>query len=462
MKVTLVSLAPAAAARKAGRPELTPELLAACGARYSRNNEGLDAILAKIDPDDPDGSTDSIFQMLDYGHSSIADMAPVAVFIDGITLFLAYWIWSVCPTASGQESSTRYIQMKPEGLADPKALGVKQEHVEEWSSLMQAAFQGYETALDKFEKQASLMSASGFQIPAGASAKTAERIKRNWAFDRARNMIPMAALTNMCLIMNARGWEELLRHLIAAPWSEANRLHARLRDELKLCIPRMLRHSVNTSYLVGIEGQMRLWRARAMQSPPPDYGNGESWPFLEVFGDVSGVESALYGHLTRHDWIGEALRRIPVRFGWGAICFAELRDLNRHRTGTKITHLSPVGFWLDGVPNRRYLYRDGQAPSPTAAREDRETWGVGERSREMACQRLRDMDPSFVYYMLLGTQVAFEHTTMADKFIYEAELRTGAGAHYRYASHMREVLKLWETKVPSTRGLILTEQEEGR
>ena len=50
MHVTSVSIIPTEAATTAGRPALTPELLAASGARYSRNNEGLEAILSKIDP----------------------------------------------------------------------------------------------------------------------------------------------------------------------------------------------------------------------------------------------------------------------------------------------------------------------------------------------------------------------------------------------------------------------------
>ena len=52
IEVTYVALRPPAAAE--GNPSLTPELLAATGARYSRNNEGLAAILAHIDPADPD------------------------------------------------------------------------------------------------------------------------------------------------------------------------------------------------------------------------------------------------------------------------------------------------------------------------------------------------------------------------------------------------------------------------
>jgi hypothetical protein len=55
----------------------------------------------------------------------------------------------------------------------------------------------------------------------------------------------------------------------------------------------------------------------------------------------------------------------------------------------------------------------------------------------------------------LGTQYAFEHNTTADKFIYEAELRTGLGAHFRYARHLRDALALWYQKFPATRPFVL-------
>ena len=119
MKVTQVALRPTEASGTAGRPALTPEVLAASGARYSRSNDGLDVILSKIDPNNLDKSVDSIFKMIDYGHQSIADMAPVAMFIDGISMWLAYYIWTLVPSspagsissAGGQESSTRYIRL---------------------------------------------------------------------------------------------------------------------------------------------------------------------------------------------------------------------------------------------------------------------------------------------------------------------------------------------------------------
>ena len=165
MKVTQVSLLPTAAARAAGRPALTPELLAATGARYSRSNDGLAAILAKVDPADPDRAVDSIFRMVDYGHQSIADMVPVALFMDGISLWLAYHVWSLCPTAGGQESSTRYLSLDAAGLVPADQLGITGETATTWR-------EGDDTRLRRLPRQPRVLG-NGGRAPAGVDAHPA-------------------------------------------------------------------------------------------------------------------------------------------------------------------------------------------------------------------------------------------------------------------------------------------------
>ena len=55
----------------------------------------------------------------------------------------------------------------------------------------------------------------------------------------------------------------------------------------------------------------------------------------------------------------------------------------------------------------------------------------------------------------LGAQTPFEHSTQADKFIYEAELRTGMGAHFRYAEHLSAALKGFFVQVPEARDWVV-------
>lgn len=230
MQVTSVSICATEAARVAGRPALTPELLAASGARYSRNNEGLQAILSKIDPENLDKSVDSIFRMIDYGHQSIADMVPVAMFIDDLSILLAYLIWSWCPTAGGQESSTRYIKLDRSGLIDPSLFGLPKEEHGEWYAFMDECFDAYGAALEFWQKvgtenpRLTGIPSDLLKDPSKKAIRQVARMKRNYAFDRARYFLPVAAKTNMMLIMSARGWMQLCQNLLAHWLPEANSL----------------------------------------------------------------------------------------------------------------------------------------------------------------------------------------------------------------------------------------------
>jgi len=80
---------------------------------------------------------------------------------------------------------------------------------------------------------------------------------------------------------------------------------------------------------------------------------------------------------------------------------------------------------------------------------------LGKKINDRAQTLLECHDCAYIYWTLLGTEFPFEHITTADKFIYEAELRTGVGAHYCYAKHLRDALSLWYQRFEQTKGLIL-------
>lgn len=454
MQVTQVALRPTPASEAAGRPALTPELLAASGARYSRNNEGLQAILSKIDPENLDKSVDSIFRMVDYGHQSIADMAPVAMFLDGLSQWLAYYVWTLCPTAGGQESSTRYIRLAADNVIAPDCLGIPEPLHDEWRALNEQAFAAYEKAVAVWEGIAG-RDANVARIPKSLledesekAAKAIARMRRNYGFDRARNFLPVGVSTNVMLVMSARAWVTLCQHLLSHPLREANSLGEAIAKELELAAPRLLKHAVaKNSIREGLAYEARQVRALAEQVV--EVKEAPSRPMLEVFAPsgAANFSSDLKFHDNRYAWIGAQLRRTAVRFGWNAVGLAEIRDLNRHRTGTKWCPLVPQGFYaaLDQCPQNE----------SAASEALQELEKIGRRFSQRALELLRAGEDSYVYWLLLGTQLPFEHTTTADKFIYEAELRTGTGAHFRYAEHLREVLALWYKKFPATRGLVL-------
>jgi thymidylate synthase ThyX len=467
MKVTQVSIRPTEAAIKAGAPALTPELLAATGARYSRNNEGLEDILSKIDPENPDKSVDSIFRMVDYGHQSIADMVPVAMFLDGISQWLAYYVWSVCQAAGGQESSTRYILMEDEALIRPDALGIPPDLQEEWAAMMQTCLDAYDGALNGW-KAIGELSPEATRIPAELLAdnsdkaqKKVARLRRNYAFDRARYYLPFSIATNVMLIMSARSWVQLCQHLCSQPLPEPKALGGKIREELELCAPRLMKHATEKeSMSAGIRAtfeQLRREASKGLNACLESNADRTDHPptaRLEIIPANGTNEEAYIGDLSHHDnryaWIGEGLKRTAVRFSWDAVALAEIRDLNRHRTGNRYCPLSPVGFYsaLDELPKDSSDIGD-------AAAFLKEVNDTGRLATMRAHEVLAAGDPSYVYWLPMGAQCLFEHLTTADKFIYEAELRTGVGAHFRYARHLHDALAIWYERYPGTREFIL-------
>jgi len=469
VKVTQVALIPSAASQAAQRPALTPELLAASGARYSRNNQGLDSILERIDPDNLDASVDSIFRLIDYGHQSIADMAPVAMFIDSISLWLAYHVWTLCPTAGGQESSTRYIELQDADTLDADRLGIPPARRDAFHDGLRDAFACYHEALDRWARIGEdfpHLTAIPAALRDDASAKAhraVERMLRNYRFDRARYYLPMAAPTNMMLVMSARGWVNLCQHLASHGLPEARALGDAIRDELALATPRLLKHAVAKPGTVAgqreaFEHLSRIAASEGLPSalqpdPTGDHPPAPATVQLDVLvpPDIPAGRLAadLDWHDNRYAWIGSELRRLAVRVDWAAMAMAEIRDLNRHRTGTKTCPLRPLGFYaaLEQIPDTLCEHDDARRLRALAA--------TGRAVSARAHTRLAEGDHTYVYDTLLGTQFRFEHVTTADKFIYEAELRTGLGAHFRYARHLKDALEAWYARFPETRGRIL-------
>jgi len=405
--------------------------------------------------------------MIDYGHQSIADMVPVAMFIDGISIWLAYYIWSLCPTASGQESSTRYIKLSLDGLIPPEELGIRPDQIQAWRDLMCRCFDGYHASLRIWEELASQNPAlvgiprSLLDDRSDTSLKKVARMKRNYGLDRARYFLPVSAATNVMLLMSARGWVNLCQHLLSHPLPEPQRLGHQMRSELELAAPRMVRYARQAlSTQKGIDAEFQKLIAVAKQGwpgclkPASETCEAPAVPFLSAIPPEGASEqdftNDLAFHENRYAWLGKTLQRVCVRFGWSAVGFGEIRDLNRHRTGTKHAVHIPVGFYFAADQ-----IHDALDASKSKQSELKQLAAVGHNASALSYQALQSGEATFPYWLLLGTQLPFEHLTTADKFIYEAELRTGAGAHFRYARHLRDVLGLWYAQFPKTKGQIL-------
>lgn len=444
MKIRYVALRSTQAHEKRGGISLTPELLAATGARYSRNNEGLDQIVSKIDWNNVDKSVDGIFRMVDYGHASIADMAPVAMFIDGVSLFAAYYLWAQSPTGSGQESSTRYIKYSSEGIANPQSLGIKNKkaylaHAKKTFDLYEKAAQMWTNLANNDSKLLNLPR-EVLEDTSEKGVKRLQRMVRNFAFDRARVFLPACALTNLMLTLSARNWVELISLLLSVPYPELNSIGEKLKEELEYATPRLIKHAAYKQETHDVFMQSFEALKKSKVSSGDDDG-----AYLRLYEDkYLNLKKDLKNRKNRYSLCGDTVRMLPVTFGWKRIAFAELRDLNRHRTGNKLSLFKPNGFHtvVDQAPDAK--------SKKTLTLLSRYAFKLVSQMHK----KIYKGDFTYVYDYLLGHTMPFEHVTTLEKYIYEAELRTGIGAHYRYAAHMKNTLKILYKLHPELKGVI--------
>ncbi|EIP97209.1 hypothetical protein OpiT1DRAFT_01640 [Opitutaceae bacterium TAV1] len=441
MRITGLALVPPPSA--ADLPKVTPELLASVLARYSRSNEGLDTILSRVDLANPDASIDRILKFVDYGHASIGGLTGgIAIALDDVSMWLAWKLFEIAQMADGQESSTRYITLAPSSLPDPAVIGIPADLVSRWSEVMGRAFAAYQAEYARLDALGET-EPHRVRVPDGAKPAVVTRIRKNYALDRSRYFIPFATRTNLALVQTSRMWAQTVKQLASLPHPEARTAAGLLRAELQKQSPRLTRHSqADASYEAQaaqeLATSLRLGLDRLSTAPLAD----EIWvhvdratpPFLA---EAQPVVEALRYRANRYGAQGTATRRMRVTFAWNNLAIAELRDLNRHRTGCRYTPLIQAGFYLppevDPAPHRALL----------------------EDQAALTRELLQRGSPAYVYSLLLGAQTPFEHSTHADKFIYEAELRTGMGAHFRYAEHLSAALAGFFREVPEARGQVV-------
>jgi thymidylate synthase ThyX len=441
MKVTGLAVVPPPTA--AELPRVTPELLASVLARYSRSNEGLARIMERVDVAHPDESIDRILKFVDYGHASIGGLTGgLAIAVDDVSMWLAYKLFEISTMADGQESSTRYITMDASSLSSAAELGIPDDLAARWREIMDRAFAAYQTEYARLDSLGNA-EPQRVRVPAGARPSVIARIRKNYALDRARYFIPFATRTNLALVQTARMWAQTVKHLDSLPHPEACAAAAAIRDELTKLSPRLLRHSgAESSYQEQarqeLDASLRLGLDRLSAERLADAVwvkvDRETPPWLP---ELQPVAEALSHRANRYAQYGSAIRRMRVTFAWNNLAIAELRDLNRHRTGYRHTPLIQAGFYLPPEVPR--------APH-TALLNDQLAL-----TREL----LQRGSPAYVYSLLLGAQTPFEHSTHADKFIYEAELRTGMGAHFRYAEHLSAALGEFFAQVPEARSWVV-------
>src|SRR5207253_5977813 len=109
--------------------DLSPEDLAMLQALYSRSGESVVNHLEKVRKSGSGKFMQKFY--VGYGHKSIADCGTTTLFLENVSLLAAKAVqdWALY---SGQETSTRYIDMSKRDIVDPVDTPAAREILADW------------------------------------------------------------------------------------------------------------------------------------------------------------------------------------------------------------------------------------------------------------------------------------------------------------------------------------------
>lgn len=434
--------------------KLEPEVMAALLARFSRTGDGMEKILedlSALDFNDSSKMVDRILKFIDYGHASIGGLTGgIPIGVDKISMLTPYITFYLQPKQDGQETSTRYCEFRPEGLGHPSTFNVPEKFHQRWYEIMQEGFDISTLVCKELDRRV-VQNPELARIPADAKKTVADRMKKNYGFDRARYTLPMAALTNFGLIMTGREWADTLKYLSASPINEMRDLANDIRKPLLDIVPHPMKHSSATDMTQAYMDTFFNKGAEYIRNNGVSIENLRDVVITHVeFPEESGIidrsvpieerlRIAYAGKNNRYDIAKGYPEKIHVTVYWNNMAIAEARDINRQRPCHKDTLLAPVGFYM--------------APEMV---DSMITLRLSERYLRLQDNRAKLMEElansaspqSYASTLFLGDQTPFEMHTDAAHMTYVIELRTGIGVHFRYDDHMRQAFNSFEKQAP--------------
>ncbi len=184
-----------------------PEVSAYGMAKYSRSSASMKESLLELSQQKAEAFLNTFY--FSYGHASIADLAHVPLAIEQISLLAAMDIVDE-PLWDGQERSTRYQDFSEAPFYTPNGADGR------YGTAIRTLFDLYQQLFAQAEAELT----DRYPRPEDMKPGPYRRTIRARAFDLARYALPLASLTSLGQVTNARVLEQQIRRLMASPYAE--------------------------------------------------------------------------------------------------------------------------------------------------------------------------------------------------------------------------------------------------
>ena len=391
--------------------EFNPEDNAMLQALYSRSAKSVTEHVEKVRKSGS-GKFMEIFY-LGYGHSSIADCGSTTIFIENISILAdkAVQDW---PLYSGQETSTRYIDMAKQPIIDPVGNSDSKQILDNW---MKFYVESQEEVLEHIYKL----------YPRGAEEdeKIYEKAAKARVFDIMRGFLPAGITTQLSWHTNLRQALDKLALLKYHPLVETKKVAENILNSLKEKYP-------NSFNCKEYEKQEKY---REFIGEDYSYYEAEEISDFKYTSSIKKEDLDKYKDLLEKRPVKTNLPQFMAELGvvnfYFKLDFGSFRDIQRHRNGVCRMPLltTKIGF------NEWYL---SQLPENLRVK--------AEELISNQIELISNLDISSEekqYYIALGFNVSCRVSYGLPAAIYVTELRAGKTVHpslRKVAHKMHEAL----------------------
>lgn len=310
------------------KDDLHPEDEAMVQALYSRSASSVVEHLQKIEQVGSGKLMDNY--VVGYNHKSIADCGTTTLFLEGVSMLAdkAIQDW---PLYSGQETSTRYIDMSSQRIVDPIGTPQSKEILDRWMYF----YTGHQDAVRDHVRKT-------YPQNAGEKDQSYEGAVKARVFDIMRGFLPAGITTQLSWHTNLRQAGDHLSWMQYHPLEEVRMIAEALGKMLNDAYPSsgFTKDLADVSGVTGGKAARAQWmmevsKSLTYDSRPEDFSRPKltsSFP-----NDYAPLQEMWLTDLLRDRPRGAVLPHILSGMGQltatGLLDFGSFRDIQRHRNG---------------------------------------------------------------------------------------------------------------------------------
>lgn len=393
--------------------EFNPQDVAMLQALYSRSAQSVQEHAKKV----KDSGSGKFMERyyVGYGHASIADCGSTTIFIEGVSMLAAKAIqdWQLY---SGQETSSRYIDMSKQPIVDPVQTKESRKIMHGWMDFYVRSQARVEAHLRQ-------------KYPKGATEDQAvyDRAIKARIFDILRGFLPAGATTQLSWHTNLRQAHDKLVLLKYHPLEEIRIVAEQIHTKLKEKYPHSFGHKTydeQEKYRKLTTEQYTYFFDKTIKAHSFSAQSTINKKDIGAYKKILAKRPQKTNLPTFLEELGLITYQFPIDFG-------SFRDIQRHRKGVCRMPLltTAIGFaewYIEQLP------KDLQIEARVLIKEQIKAIKALKVSKEIT-----------QYYIAMGFNVTCRVTYGLPAAVYTMELRSGKLVHptlRKIAHHMHRSL----------------------